>query len=59
MSCKLMTTVVYYLMNTTDSLGENLFTLIGISLFTYAVAVQLPLLNRQHGRTEEILCSHE
>ena len=58
MSCKLMTAVVYNLMNTTIT-WENLFTLIGISLFTYVLAVQLPLLNGQHGRTEEILCSHE
>ena len=28
-----------------------LFTLIGISLFSYSLAVQLPLLKRQHGRT--------
>ena len=27
------------------------FTLIGISLFTYSLAVQLPLLKGQHGRT--------
>jgi hypothetical protein len=35
------------------------FTLIGVSLFTYGLAVQLPLLKGQHVRKEEILCSHE
>ena len=31
---------------------NNVFILIGISLFTYILAVQLPLLKEQHGRTE-------
>jgi hypothetical protein len=30
----------------------TLFTLIGISLFTYSLAVELPLLKGQHVRTE-------
>ena len=33
------------------TLSNIAFTLIGISLFTYSLAVQLPLRKRQHGRT--------
>lgn len=33
--------------------------LMGISLFTYSLAMRLPLLKGQHGRTQEMRCSHE